>query len=119
MTEKHVSRRGFLKATAAGVAGIPLTHAEAETGRAPTIHSSKARVPAVLGGAPVRTGRFPSWPQIQEADERIWTQVLQEKAWCELSGGTQVAEFERRFQQRMGGATWWLWPTARVLCMPA
>jgi len=35
-----------------------------------------AAVPAVLGGQPVRTAKFPRWPAFREADEKAALPVL-------------------------------------------
>src|ERR1700722_15688223 len=53
--------------------------------------------PTVLGGRPVRTAPFPSWPVIAENDERAWMQVLRNGKWNRLDG-----DCARQFEQTWG-----------------
>jgi perosamine synthetase len=80
------NRRGFLGAASAAstVLGIG-----AKTARARADQSL-----AILGGKPVRSGPFPSWPIIAENDERAWIDVLRKGRWCRLSG-----DYANRFEQ--------------------
>src|SRR5713101_673514 len=57
--------------------------------------------PALLGGAPVRGRRFPSWPQIQDNDEKAWVDVLRGGRW-NRTGGKYVAQFEEAWAKRLG-----------------
>src|SRR5437899_13021876 len=57
--------------------------------------------PALLGGAPVRERRFPSWPQIRENDEKAWLEVLRSGRWNRL-GGKYAAQFEEAWAGRLG-----------------
>src|SRR5262249_36352943 len=57
--------------------------------------------PALLGGAPVRDRRFPSWPQIRDNDEKSWGDVLRSGRW-NRTGGTYVAQFEEAWAKRLG-----------------
>jgi perosamine synthetase len=50
--------------------------------------------PAILGGRPVRTAPFPSWPVIAENDERAWTEVLHKGKWNRLDG-----DYTRQFEE--------------------
>lgn len=99
MTNPPVSRRKFLQATATGVTGVQLLTKEAHA--APAVFARTTGRPALLGGQPVRSKAFPSWPVVDASDEEIWTKVLHEKAWCELDG-RQVAAFEDEFRTAMG-----------------
>lgn len=99
MRNPPVSRRKFLQATASGVAAAQLLKPEAFA--APVISVRRTDRPALLGGEPVRSKSFPSWPVVDARDEEIWTRVLHEKAWCELNG-SQVAAFEEEYQAAMG-----------------
>ncbi len=56
---------------------------------------------AVLGGAPVRTRPFPSWPVFDARDEARVLQALRSGAWGRLQG-SEVAEFEQRFAAMHG-----------------
>ena len=84
----------MLEATVAGTAALaaaPRGYARAESG--------SADVPAVLGGQPVRKGRFPRWPNFREADEKAILPVLRSGVW---SRAKVVDEAERRFAHLMG-----------------
>ena len=50
--------------------------------------------PTILGGRPVRTTPFPSWPVVAENDERAWMQVLRHGKWNRLDG-----DCARRFEE--------------------
>ena len=51
---------------------------------------------AILGGPPIRTRPFPSWPVVSEADELRLLRTLRSGKWGRLQGN-EVAEFEQRF----------------------
>lgn len=57
--------------------------------------------PAVLGGNPVRTAPFPSWPVIAENDERAWTKVLRGGKWNRLDGD-YARQFEETWATKLG-----------------
>src|SRR5713101_3591099 len=57
--------------------------------------------PALLGGAPVRDRRFPSWPQVRDNDEKAWMDVLRGGRW-NRTGGKYVARFEEAWAKRLG-----------------
>ena len=61
------------------------------------------RTPAILGGTPVRTRPFPSWPVFDQADELRLLDTLRSGKWGRLQG-EQVEEFERRFAAMHGCA---------------
>lgn len=65
---------------------------------APAVVGNAAK-PALLGGTPVRTKPFPSWPVIEENDRRTWQEVLESKHW---NRGKQVSAFERDWAERLG-----------------
>jgi len=58
---------------------------------------------ALLGGRPVRTRPFPSWPIFDLADETRLLQALRSGRWGRLQG-TEVAGFEQRFAEMHGCA---------------
>jgi perosamine synthetase len=98
MKTRHLARRDFLQTAALGAAAL----SPPVMGAAPRVWAAPGSDrPALLGGDPVRPGRFPSWPVVDDSDERIWREVLHEKAWCELNGN-QVTAFEEEFQAAMG-----------------
>lgn len=51
---------------------------------------------ALLGGSPVRTKPFPTWPIFGEEEERALVRALRTGKWGRLAGN-EVATFERRF----------------------
>lgn len=79
------TRRGFLGATAAAPVAL---HAVEEK-------------PAILGGKPVRTGRFLSWPVSDAKDEAAVSQVARSRKWFRGSG-KQVAAFEAAWAKITG-----------------
>lgn len=94
MPYRNVTRRQLL-ATAS--AGAVLSSTTRRT-HAATI-SGSATVPAVLGGQPVRTAKFPPWPVFREADEKAVLPVLRSGVW---SRDKVVDEAEMRFARLMG-----------------
>lgn len=57
--------------------------------------------PAALGGNPVRTGPFPSWPVIAENEERAWMKVLRGGKWNRLDGDC-ARQFEETWAATLG-----------------
>jgi dTDP-4-amino-4,6-dideoxygalactose transaminase len=58
---------------------------------------------AILGGKPLRTRPFPSWPIFGTAEEKALLRVLRSGKWGRLQGD-QVEKFERRFAKMHGCA---------------
>ena len=87
MPKRDVTRRELL--TTASMGGAVLTAAP----------RGDAGVPAILGGQPVRTARFPGWPNFRESDERAVLPVLRSGIW---SRAKVVDEAEKRFARLMG-----------------
>jgi perosamine synthetase len=56
---------------------------------------------AVLGGSPLRTAPFPSWPVITENEERAWMKVLRGGKWNRLDGDC-ARQFEEAWAARLG-----------------
>lgn len=86
-----ISRRGFL--AGAPVAGAALA--------APRLHNSTEK-PAALGGKPVRTAPFPSWPVYGPEEEQALVEVVRSGHWYRGSG-----QMARRFEEayaRLTGA---------------
>ncbi len=84
----NVTRRKFLGAASAGATGLAFAAAPKSGDK-----------PALLGGRPVRTEPFPSWPQIRENDEKTWMEVLRKGRWNRYSGG-----YTRQFEQAWASA---------------
>lgn len=93
------TRRNFLGRTLAAAAGLELTRASSSR----TFARSSAARPAILGGSPVRTEPYPSWPQIAENDEKNWETVLHHKEWCRLGARPGYAtQFEETWKGMTG-----------------
>ena len=56
---------------------------------------------AIEGGAPVRTGPFPTWPVFDEREVAAVTEVVRSGNWGALTG-TQVKAFESEFARFQG-----------------
>lgn len=59
--------------------------------------------PSLLGGKPVRTAPFPSWPRVGANDETAWSRVLHNGKWCRLDGD-DAARFEKSWARTLGAA---------------
>jgi len=57
--------------------------------------------PAILGGAPVRTRKFPSWPQAEASDEATLLEALRACKWWRKEGHF-VRDFEKAWAAKMG-----------------
>jgi len=64
-------------------------------------HGHMSQQLSLLGGTPIRTRPFPSWPVFGEAEESRLIRTLRTGNWGKLSG-KEVAEFERRFAAMHG-----------------
>jgi hypothetical protein len=93
----HVSRREFLQASAgtAALAGGLLS-------ARPVL--AAAGKPALLGGTPLHSGKWPGWPISDEHGEAALLKVLRSGKWFRYSAGDngQVATFERQWAQEVG-----------------
>ena len=81
----------------AGVSWGPLSAARRAVGRDREPHRAAGgarRALAILGGKPVRKGRFYSWPVITDNDERAWMDVLRKGRWNQLDG-----DYTNRFEE--------------------
>jgi len=95
MKKNNLTRRQFLGSASAGAV------AAVASGAVPTLGnvSKKAQKLAILGGQPVRTKPFPSWPIIDETDEKSVLSALRSGIW---SRGKMVATIEKRFAELVG-----------------
>jgi len=84
LTRRHFVRTTLATASAGWMSG--------RAARAAGLVSEETK-PALLGGKPVRTDPFPSWPKIASNDEKAWSDVLHQGRWCCLDGG-----FANRFE---------------------
>jgi dTDP-4-amino-4,6-dideoxygalactose transaminase len=67
--------------------------------RAAAARGSGATMPALLGGAPVRTAPFPSWPIADATEENALTGVVRSGQWFHSE---QVARFEAAYASLTG-----------------
>ena len=89
----HVDRRQFLSiAAAAAGSGIGSGVRSTQTG------DSR---PALLGGQPVRTQPFPSWPRFGSPEEEAMLRTLRSGKWFR-GYGQEVAAFEKAYAQMTG-----------------
>ena len=89
------SRRQFLKAASAGAALSGMSARDA------VLRAATNGKPALIGGTPIRSQPFPSWPVIASRDEQMWMEVFRTKRWNCLNG-TYVDQFERTWADRLG-----------------
>jgi dTDP-4-amino-4,6-dideoxygalactose transaminase len=96
----RVNRRGFIGAIAAAGAFGRGRSPEA-AGRATTQlrGGAASNTPAVLGGTPVRTAPFPSWPIADAHEEDALVRVIRSGRW---NRGDQVAAFESAYAALTG-----------------
>jgi dTDP-4-amino-4,6-dideoxygalactose transaminase len=57
--------------------------------------------PALMGGSPVKSDRFPSWPVTDEVEDQALLKVLRSGKWGR-GNGSQVARFEQEYAQLTG-----------------
>ncbi len=80
-----MKRREFVAATAAAAAV--------------SLNAAETSQPAVLGGAPIRTQKFPAWPIAAEQEEQALLAVLRGKRW---NRNAAVARFEKTYASLTG-----------------
>jgi dTDP-4-amino-4,6-dideoxygalactose transaminase len=95
---KHsLSRRGFIRTTAAGSAALACL-----SGRhGPDLFAAETEKPALLGGTPIHKGGWLSWPQWREAWEPEVLKVFRSCHWFRGSG-ENVTDFEKKYAQLIG-----------------
>ncbi len=94
------SRREFITALSASGAGMLATPRPARA-RPRVAPPSAASQPAILGGTPIRTAAFPSWPVSDALEERALDEVLRSGDWGR-GNGKQVARFESAYAALTG-----------------
>jgi dTDP-4-amino-4,6-dideoxygalactose transaminase len=98
--KSSLTRRSFVKATSAGLAGIGFLAAGAKSLYAAAMNKSNTL--ALNGGTPVRAKPFSqTWPIIDENDEQSLLKALKSRNWCCLRGHA-VYDFEKMFAEAMG-----------------
>ena len=96
MNQNNLTRREFL-----AVASIPIIGTASGGIAAYGNVGKKAGKLAILGGKPVRTKRWPSWPIWDKSAEKSIISVLRSGKWFRGSG-TKVSEFEKKYAELMG-----------------
>jgi perosamine synthetase len=90
---QNPTRRGFLAAPALAAATVNAAAANAATDK-----------PALLGGAKVHPEPFPSWPIIDQTEERALVDTLRSGRWYR-GNGKNVARFEEEYAKLTGAKT--------------
>ena len=91
---KKQARRDFRATTSVGAAA-------ALTAAVPALAFTRpdATKPALLGGTPVRSKKFPAWPIWEDQDEAAVVSVLRSGIW---SRDTVVTRTEKKYAELMG-----------------
>jgi dTDP-4-amino-4,6-dideoxygalactose transaminase len=89
MPNSDVTRRAFV-----GAAALATT-----ASTSPAAKSDDK--PALLGGEPVRSAKWPSWPQVSQKDEIAWMDVLKGGHW-NRRGGHYLQNFEEVWARTLG-----------------
>ncbi len=94
----HTTRRSFINSAAAGT----LCSGVKTAGTAPAVAQTATTTGlAVLGGKPVRSVPFPSWPRIGPNEDRAWMRVLHDRKWCRIDGN-HTKRFEQSWANILG-----------------
>lgn len=94
--KKKLNRRDFINSASVAGAGLAIG--------LPTLANAsldKNAKPAVLGGPKAFTGKWNSWPIIDQTDEKELLKVLNSKKWCRL-GSPTAPRFEQEYQKLTG-----------------
>jgi len=102
MKTQSISRREFLRYTTLGAAGATLTFGGAA--RLAARSAKRAETPAVLGGAPVRSQPFPTWPETDDRDVEMYLEAFRNQDWSQFrhADSETMVQFERQFADLMG-----------------
>ncbi len=100
--KRSISRRKFLERTSFSTAGIALS-----LGGVKSLYANlakKADTPAILGGTPVRTKPFPSWPIYDDKDVELYLDAFRSKTWSEYRyiETESAVKFEKKYAELMG-----------------
>ncbi|MBN2136945.1 MAG: DegT/DnrJ/EryC1/StrS family aminotransferase [Sedimentisphaerales bacterium] len=93
MNTPNLTRRHFLAAASVGTLA-------AVSNRTPAYAAAQPAKPAILGGPPVRTRPFSSWPIWDQADEESIISILRSGNWFR-GRGKVVDEFETQYARMM------------------
>ena len=98
MANRKYTRRKFIQKNA--MTGLGASFTIGITPPLFNIHASSADLPAILGGKPVRSKPWPTWPIWNaETDEQRILEVLRSGVW---SRNKVVAEFEEKWAETIG-----------------
>ena len=97
MRGRSWSRRFFLGVSAA-FAGARLSGRAAP---APLTKTTRDDRLALMGGTPVRSRPFTSWPILEDGDRELWKEVLETRRWNRRRG-SYVERFEAEWGNRLG-----------------
>ena len=100
--ETSMSRRKFLRKTSLGTAGVALSLGSVKSLRGNLVQNTEK--PAILGGTPVRTDSFPSWPIYNDRDIELYLEAYTRNRWSEYSNRDTelVVQFEKQYAELMG-----------------
>jgi dTDP-4-amino-4,6-dideoxygalactose transaminase len=103
MSKNSQSRRTFIREASAGV--LAASAAGVVGARSDVV--KKADKLAALGGSPIRTEPFPTWPSVTADMEQSLVSALHSRKWTRQlgqarRGAGQVGEFEQRFARLIG-----------------
>ena len=97
MPQKNYTRREFVRTASVTGAALALPAFKAK----PAHGADALGKPAILGGEPACTVQFPSWPQHEELDEKLFMEALRKNKWCRLYGDA-VTKFEEKWAEMLG-----------------
>ena len=104
MWKKNYSRREFIKQNS--LTGLGAVIAMSSTPSVLACVSGDTGTPALLGGVPVRTEPWPSWPVWDTVtDEKFVVDVLRKGVWCRAGvdpNVSVVSEFEKKWAEKLG-----------------
>jgi len=100
--KKNFSRREFIKKNS--LTGLGAFMAIGSPAFALSCFNGDIKTPAILGGAPVRTKSWYSWPVWDvDKDEAAIIDVMRSGIWCRVErGGHVVTEFENKWAETIG-----------------
>jgi dTDP-4-amino-4,6-dideoxygalactose transaminase len=98
--KQQITRRRFLETSSLAGAGVSLTLTHRSSVAAESSSAGSAK-PAVLGGKPVCSGKFPGWPVYDRTEEQALLETLHSGAWYRGSG-KGVSTFEEAYAKLTG-----------------
>src|SRR5437588_5013684 len=100
-TNREITRRDFIEKTS--LAGVGLSLALPQLGRAAESGAASVAKPASLGGSKAHPGDWPKWPVFDETEEKRLIETLRSGQWFRYyPGAVQVSSFEEAYAKRAG-----------------